>query len=232
MPPARRRRVRDTLLLGLPGSDEPFTLAGVLRALESYKGIGAERLRENLGLFLTDVVPVAEQHGVRLAIHPDDPPFPVFGLPRIVSTEGDLASILDAAPSPSNGLCFCTGSLGSRPDNDVLRMLERFGDQVHFLHLRNTKSDGKGGFREAGHLEGDTDMVAVMESVLRIMRRRQESIPLRPDHGLQMLDDLKKRTYPGYSAIGRLKGLAELRGLEMGLARRAGFLVPGNPAGG
>ncbi|MCB8932545.1 MAG: mannonate dehydratase [Chthonomonadaceae bacterium] len=216
----QRDRLTATVLMGLPGSDEPFTLDGVRQAMASYADIDAAALRENLGLFLRDVVPTAEENGVRLAIHPDDPPFPVFGLPRVVSTEADLAWILDAAPSPSNGLCFCTGSLGVRPDNDVPAMLGRLGSHVHFLHLRNTRRDGEGGFCESGHLEGDTDMAAVMRAVLEIMRRRGEPLPMRPDHGLQMLDDLHKRATPGYSAIGRLKGLAELRGLEMGLASR------------
>ncbi|MCB9284378.1 MAG: mannonate dehydratase [Lewinellaceae bacterium] len=214
-----RDRLFSMIMLGLPGSDVPFTKEGVLEAIQSYEGIGREQLKENLGLFLQAVVPSAEQAGIRLAIHPDDPPFPVFGLPRIVSTEQDLADILKAAPSLYNGFCFCTGSLGARPDNDIPKMLRRFGSHIHFLHLRNTIRDMvEGDFFEADHLAGDTDMFAVMQEVVQLMQREKRRIPLRPDHGHKMLDDLRKQTYPGYSAIGRLKGLAELRGLEYGIA--------------
>ncbi|HXD76706.1 MAG TPA: mannonate dehydratase [Puia sp.] len=218
MTDAEKETLYRNALLGLPGSEERFTEAQILSALKTYEGIDAARLKEHLFYFLRQVVPVAEAEGLKMAIHPDDPPFPILGLPRIVSTEADARELIACAPSPANGLCFCTGSYGVRADNDLPGMVRRLGNYIHFIHLRSTKRDADGNFFEADHLAGDVDMVAVIRELLAVQQRRRISLPVRPDHGHQMLDDLRKTTYPGYSAIGRLRGLAEIRGVEYGLA--------------
>jgi len=217
MSPEARQALFRNALLGLPGSDVPFTPEIILNTLGTYTNIDTAALRLNLKAFLQAIVPVAEQAGLKMAIHPDDPPYSILGLPRIVSTAADLDFLLEACPSPANGLCYCTGSLGARADNDLLGIIDKHGRQIHFVHLRNVRRDAAGNFYEANHLDGDVDMYAVIKKLIEVMQETGNALTLRPDHGHQMLDDLQKTTYPGYSAIGRLKGLAELRGLEHGI---------------
>jgi mannonate dehydratase len=226
--PLQIESLTKSIIAGLPGAEEGYTMQQFNEQIEAYANLNEETLRSHLIQFLAALMPTAEAVGVNMCIHPDDPPHSLFGIPRVVSTATDIEALFSAVPSLNNGLTFCTGSFGVRPDNDLLEMFTQHAERIHFLHFRSTKRDDKGNFYEANHLEGDVDMFAMVKAALSEERRRKEAgrsdweIPMRPDHGHQMLDDLEKHTNPGYSAIGRLKGLAELRGLAMGIIR-SGF---------
>jgi len=220
-----KQLLTNTILAGLPGTDEVFTINEFKVYLEKYATVNEQKLKENLRYFLKAVIPYAEKLGIKMCIHPDDPPFPILGLPRVVKCEEDLAEIVNMYPSASNGTTLCTGSLGANKINDIPGIINRLGAHIHFLHLRNVCREPDGSFYEAEHLSGDTDMFAVMKAVVDEQLRREKAgrsdlaIPMRPDHGHKILDDYNYQTYPGYSVIGRLKGLAELRGLELGIRR-------------
>ncbi|MEJ5993781.1 mannonate dehydratase [Pedobacter sp. Du54] len=225
LPASEIKTLTNTIMAGLPGTDEVFTVEEFRQHLQRYSKVDAQKLKENLSYFLNAIIPSAQEAGIKMCIHPDDPPFPILGLPRVVSTEADLADVVAFAPSTSNGITFCTGSLGANAANDLPGIIERLGANIHFVHLRNVQREADGSFHEAEHLSGSTDMYAVMKNIILEQKKREKAgrtdvaIPMRPDHGHKILDDWHRNTYPGYSIIGRLKGLAELRGLELGIKR-------------
>ena len=216
----QKENLKGSILKGLPGTVEDLSLTDFKNMLKGYEHITHADLKSNLSFFLNEIIPLAEELGIKMAIHPDDPPIDIMGLPRIVKSENDITELLNFIDSPSNGITFCTGSLGANPDNDLVEMIKKFGDKIHFLHLRNVKLEDDGSFFEDNHLEGSTDMYQIVKEVLKLEKKRNIQLPMRPDHGHQMLHDLNsKNSYAGYTAIGRLKGLAELRGLEMAILR-------------
>lgn len=222
---ADKEQLSNTIIAGLPGAEEGYSLKDFNAILATYDAVGPAELKAHLFHFLSQIIPTAEAAGILMCIHPDDPPYPILGLPRVVSTEKDILELYAAVDSPNNGLTFCTGSFGVRPDNDLVGMVSRLGSRIHFIHLRSTQRDADGNFHEANHLEGDVDMYGVMKALVQEQEKRKKAgrkdirMPMRPDHGHKMLDDLHKKTNPGYSAIGRLRGLAELRGLEVGIRK-------------
>ncbi len=220
MPISEQQRLEDSILKGLPGTVDDLTIASFSKMIAQYDGYTHKDLKNNLSYFLNEVIPVAEKNGIKMAIHPDDPPFDIMGLPRIVKSEKDLEDLINFIDSPSNGITFCTGSLGANPNNNLPKMIEKFGEKIHFFHLRNVRRESDGSFYEDCHLEGSSDMYEIVKTVLKVEQKRGIHIPMRPDHGHQILNDLlAQSTYAGYTAIGRLKGLAEIRGLSLGIQK-------------
>lgn len=214
------QRLKDGILKGLLGTVDDLDIPTFKKMIAQYKDLSHSDLKSNLSYFLNEIIPLAEELGVKMAIHPDDPPFDIMGLPRIITSESDLDDLVNFIDSPSNGITFCTGSLGANKNNDLPKMIDKFKNRIHFLHLRNVKREDDGSFYEDHHLEGSSDMFEIVKAVLKIEKERNISLPMRPDHGHQMLDDLKhNNSYAGYTAIGRLKGLAELRGLSLGISK-------------